>query len=125
MLLSPYIFIRDIHFHTSILSHVIASQMTQLFCKHSTYKLVGPAGVFHCITLTLSGLKSASMAICGDDWFLSLCSSGGSHTAQPRGNFRTLFCLELNLKSSFCPGSADSCLCVVINCIFQRKTAMA
>ena len=84
MLLSPYIFVRDIHFHTNVLSHVIASQMTQLFYKHSTYKLVGHVGVFHCITLTLSGLKSASMAICGDDCFsFTLLLPGLSHcTAQ-------------------------------------------
>ena len=79
--LSPYIFIRDIHFYTNVSSHVIASQMTQLLYKHSTYKFVGHVGVFHFIALILSGLKLASMAIWSDgSVFLSLCSSQGSNT---------------------------------------------
>ena len=91
MLLSPYVSIRDIHVYTDVLPHVIASQMAQLFYKHSTYTSVGHVGVFHFLALILSGLKSASMVICRDgSVFLSFCSSRGSNNAQPRGNFKTL-----------------------------------
>ena len=68
-----------------------SSQMTQLFYKPWTCKLVGHVGVFHFIALILSGLKSASVAVCSDDSaFLSLFSSQGSNAAQPKRKFRTL-----------------------------------